>query len=91
MGQRRLPNIDKLCIKRIERGEDEFKQFLNNSWSYRINTIEINECKLSSIDGDTFEDMVKMCKYNLEDQLDFEGVVANTREITELLDVSKKI
>lgn len=91
MGERRLPNIANLSLKRVERSENEFKQFLNNSCSYQVDNLVIKECKLSSLSGDTFEYLTRLFKYNLQETLEFDGVVASSTELSKLLSVCKKI
>lgn len=91
MGQRRLPNINNLSLKKIEKSEKEFHQFLNNSCSYQISTLKMNECKVTTLEGETFESMLKMLKYNLTDALEFDSFVVSTLELVEMLNVCKNI
>ena len=85
MDNKRFPNIENLNIKRIERSEKEFQQFLSNCSSYQIRNLSINECKLSSLKGDTFHDLTQLVKYWVQDKLVLEGVVADNQELAELL------
>ena len=58
MENNRFPNIKNLTMKRMERSENEVIQFLNNSCSYKLENLKIDESKLSSLDPSTFNDLI---------------------------------
>jgi hypothetical protein len=60
MDSKRFPNITNLTLKKMERDEDHVDQFLNNSCSYKLDNLKIDESKLSSLKPTTFNDIVSL-------------------------------
>lgn len=86
MDSKRFPNINNLTLKRMERSKKELAQFLNNSWSYKVNNLIFNESKISTLDPSTWSDLVRMVKHNVQHSLAFEGIVITNSQMMDMLD-----
>ena len=86
MEDRRFPNIRTLTMKRMERDEKQVTHFLNSSVSYKLENLVIDECKLSSLHQTTFNDVVRLIKQNVQNQLSLDSVVMNTKQMLEVMD-----
>lgn len=91
MDHKRFPNIKNLTLKRMERGEDLFVQFLSNSVSYKLDHLLIDECKISSIQQTTFNDLVRLIRQNVQEKLSLDSVVIKTKQALDILDAWESI